>query len=130
MTAPEMAVALGRAAVRGRSAVRARVALLGPAFVAAVAYVDPGNFATNSAAGARYGPMLVWVVVLANLMAMLVQTLSARLGLASGASLPEACRQRCPRPVTWLLWGQAELVAVAADVAEVLGGAVGLRLLA
>src|SRR5689334_17249802 len=94
--------------VRGRRAV-----LLGPAFVAAVAYVDPGNFATNSAAGASYGHLLVWVVVAANLIAVLVQTLSAKLGLATGRSLPALCRERCSRPVTVLLWLQAELVAIA-----------------
>src|SRR4051794_40230992 len=109
--------------------VQKRFALLGPAFVAAVAYIDPGNFATNSAAGATYGHLLVWVVVGANLMAILVQTLSAKLGLATGMSLPEVCRQRYPRRLTVLLWIQAELVAIATDVAEVIGGALGLYLL-
>ena len=112
-----------------RSRLRGQLGLLGPAFIAAVAYVDPGNFATNSTAGASYGLLLVWVVVLANLIAMLVQTLSAKLGLATGLSLPELCRQRCSRPATWLLWAQAELVAAATDIAEVIGGAVGLNLL-
>ncbi|MEK8106954.1 Nramp family divalent metal transporter [Micromonospora sp. M12] len=109
--------------------VRGRLILLGPAFVAAVAYVDPGNFATNSAAGARYGYLLVWVVVVANLMAMLVQTLTAKLGLATGRSLPELCRERLPRPVNRVMWVQAELVAMATDLAEVIGGAVALYLL-
>jgi manganese transport protein len=127
-------ITAGRAVITGagtsrRRSLRRWLALLGPAFVAAVAYVDPGNFATNSTAGARYGLLLVWVVVLANLIAMLVQTLSAKLGLATGMSLPELCRQRCSRPVTWLMWAQAELVAAATDVAEVIGGAVGLHLL-
>ncbi|MEV1330454.1 Nramp family divalent metal transporter [Micromonospora costi] len=118
---------LQRARARGR--VRGRLILLGPAFVAAVAYVDPGNFATNSTAGARYGYLLVWVVVVANLMAMLVQTLTAKLGLATGRSLPELCRERLPRPLNRLMWAQAELVAMATDLAEVIGGAVALYLL-
>ncbi|MFG2046749.1 Nramp family divalent metal transporter [Micromonospora sp. NPDC048935] len=116
-------------AARARGRVRGRLILLGPAFVAAVAYVDPGNFATNSAAGARYGYLLVWVVVVANLMAMLVQTLTAKLGLATGRSLPELCRERLPRPLNRLMWVQAELVAMATDLAEVIGGAVALYLL-
>ena len=114
---------------RARGRLRGRLALLGPAFVAAVAYVDPGNFATNSTAGARYGYLLVWVVVLANLMAMLVQTLTAKLGLATGRSLPELCRERLPAPVNRVMWVQAELVAMATDLAEVIGGAVALYLL-
>jgi manganese transport protein len=80
---------------------RAAVAMLGPAFVASVAYVDPGNFATNIQSGARYGYLLLWVVLAANLMAMLVQYLSAKLGIVTGQSLPEQVRQRFPRPVTW-----------------------------
>lgn len=116
-------------AARARGRVRGRLILLGPAFIAAVAYVDPGNFATNSAAGARYGYLLVWVVVVANLMAMLVQTLTAKLGLATGRSLPELCRERLPRRVNRLMWVQAELVAMATDLAEVIGGAVALYLL-
>lgn len=109
--------------------VRGRLILLGPAFVAAVAYVDPGNFATNSTAGARYGYLLVWVVVAANLAAMLVQTLTAKLGLATGRSLPELCREHMPRPLNRVMWAQAELVAMATDLAEVIGGAVALYLL-
>ena len=109
--------------------VRGRLILLGPAFVAAVAYVDPGNFATNSTAGARYGYLLVWVVVAANLAAMLVQTLTAKLGLATGRSLPELCRDHLPRPLNRVMWAQAELVAMATDLAEVIGGAVALYLL-
>jgi manganese transport protein len=124
MTLSELVVARPRLAV-----LRARIAVLGPAFVAAVAYVDPGNFATNSAAGARYGHRLVWVVVAANAMAMLVQTLSAKLGIATGRSLPELCRIHYRRPTVVLLWIQAELVALATDLAEVIGGAIGLSLL-
>jgi manganese transport protein len=103
--------------------------MLGPAFVAAVAYVDPGNFATNFSGGAAYGYTLVWVVVTANLMAILIQSLSAKLGLATGRSLPELCRDRFPRAVSLPLWGQAEAVAIATDLAEVLGGAIALYLL-
>ncbi|MEU7475360.1 Nramp family divalent metal transporter [Lentzea sp. NPDC042327] len=108
---------------------RAGAALLGPAFVAAVAYVDPGNVATNTAAGATYGYLLVWVLVVANVMAGLVQYLSAKLGLVTGKSLPEAVRDHLPRPARLAYWGQAEVVAMATDLAEVLGGAIALRLL-
>ena len=103
--------------------------LLGPAFVAAIAYVDPGNFATNITAGSTYGYLLVWVVVASNLMAMLIQYLAAKAGIATGASLPELCRERFPRPVVRGLWAQAEVVAIATDLAEVLGGALALNLL-
>jgi manganese transport protein len=102
---------------------------LGPAFVAAVAYVDPGNFATNISGGARYGYMLLWVILAANLMAMLIQTMSAKLGIATGMNLPEVCRERFPRPVVVGLWIQAELIAMATDLAEFVGAAVGLNLL-
>jgi manganese transport protein len=108
---------------------RALVPFLGPAFVAAVAYVDPGNFATNIASGARYGYALLWVVLAANLMAMLVQAMSAKLGIATGMNLPEVCRARFPRPVSRLLWVQAELVAMATDLAEFVGAALGLNIL-
>ena len=103
--------------------------MLGPAFVAAVAYVDPGNFATNIQAGAKFGYALLWVVLLANLIAMLIQYLSAKLGIATGRSLPELCRERFPRWVSWGLWIQAEVMAMATDVAEFLGAALGLNLL-
>lgn len=112
---------------RGR--LRGRLLLLGPAFVAAIAYVDPGNFATNFSAGSSYGYLLVWVIVAANLMAMVIQSLSAKLGLATGQNLCEVSRQEFPRPVVWGLWAQAELVAMATDLAEVLGGAIALNLL-
>ena len=110
-------------------ALRTAPPLLGPAFVAAIAYVDPGNFATNFAAGSGFGYLLLWVIVAANLAAMLIQSLSAKLGLATGRNLPEACRDTFPRPVSILLWGQAEIVAIATDLAEVIGGAVALNLL-
>lgn len=117
------------AQVRSRGPLRGVVALLGPAFVAAVAYIDPGNFATNFSAGAHYGYALVWVIVLANLMAMLVQYLSAKVGVATGRDLPELCREHFSRPVSAGLWVQAELVAMATDLAEFVGAAVGLNLL-
>ena len=101
---------------------------LGPAFIASVAYVDPGNFATNVASGAQFGYALGWVVLTANLMAMLVQTLSAKLGIATGLSLPEVCRERLPRRCVVFLWLQAEAVAMATDLAEFTGAALGLRL--
>jgi manganese transport protein len=112
-----------------RATRRRRLALFGPAFVAAIAYVDPGNFATNVSAGAQYGYLLLWVIVSANLMAMLVQSLSAKLGLATGMSLPQNCRTQYRRPVVLSLWVQAELVAMATDLAEVMGGAIALHLL-
>src|SRR6478752_4627236 len=102
--------------------VRGPLPLLGPAFVAAVAYVDPGNFATNITAGSRFGYLLVWVVLVSNAMAMLIQYLSAKSGIATGRNLPELCRDHFGRPATVGLWLQAELVAVATDLAEVLGG--------
>ncbi len=108
---------------------RGKLALLGPAFVAAVAYIDPGNFATNIAGGAKYGYLLVWAIVLANLMAMLVQYLSAKTGVATGRNLPELCREHFPRPVTWGLWMQAEVIAIATDLAEFVGAAIALNLL-
>jgi manganese transport protein len=103
--------------------------LLGPAFVAAIAYVDPGNVAANISAGAKFGFLLVWVIVLANAMAALVQYLSAKLGLVSGRSLPEAVGERMGRPARLAYWAQAELVAMATDLAEVMGGAIALHLL-
>jgi manganese transport protein len=115
--------------LRDRGPLKGVLALLGPAFVASVAYVDPGNFATNVSAGARFGFLLIWVVLVANLMAMLVQYLSAKVGVATGKNLPELCREIFPRPVTWGLWLQAEVVAVATDLAEFVGAAVALNLL-
>ena len=103
--------------------------LLGPAFVASVAYVDPGNFATNIAAGSRYGYLLLWVILVANLMGMLIQSMSATLGIATGMSLPEACRVRHRRPTVLGLWIVAEVVAMATDLAEFIGAAIALNLL-
>ena len=112
-----------------RRGLRAVLPFLGPAFIAAVAYVDPGNFATNMAGGSKFGYMLLWVVLSANLMAMLIQSMSAKLGIATGKNLPEVCRDRFPRPVVWFLWVQAELIAMATDLAEFVGAALGLNLL-
>lgn len=118
------------ATLEGRShGIRGLLPFLGPAFIAAVAYIDPGNFATNIAAGSRHGYMLLWVVLLSNLMAVLIQSMSAKLGIATGRNLPEVCRARFSRPVTIGLWLQAELIAIATDLAEFIGGALGLYLL-
>ena len=103
--------------------------MLGPAFVAAIAYVDPGNFATNVQGGAKFGYLLLWVVLAANAMAMLIQYLSAKLGIVTDRDLPELCREHYPRPVAWGLWVQAEVMAMSTDIAEFLGAALGLNLL-
>ena len=112
-----------------RRGIRRYVPFLGPAFIAAVAYVDPGNFATNMAGGAKFGYLLLWVVLTANLMAMLIQSMSAKLGIATGMNLPEVCRERFPRAVSFLLWIQAELIAMATDIAEFVGAAIGINLI-
>ena len=121
------ASALERLLARGR--VRATLMMLGPAFVASIAYVDPGNFATNVQGGAQFGYLLLWVVLAANLMAMLIQYLSAKLGIVTDHDLPEVVRERFPRAVTWGMWVQAELMAMSTDIAEFLGAAIGLNLL-
>lgn len=113
----------------GRGRLGRLMLFLGPAFVASVAYVDPGNFATNIQAGAQYGYTLLWVITASNLMAMLVQSLSAKLGIATGANLAEVCRREYPQPVVWGLWVLMEIVAMATDLAEFLGAAVGMNLL-
>jgi manganese transport protein len=112
-----------------KGGLRRLLPFLGPAFIASVAYMDPGNFATNIQGGAQFGYMLLWVIVASNLIAMLVQTLSAKLGIASGKNLAEHCRERLPRPVVIIMWVQAELVAMATDLAEFLGAALGFSLL-
>lgn len=109
--------------------VRATLAMLGPAFVAAIAYVDPGNFATNVQGGARFGYLLLWVVLLANMMAMLIQYLTAKLGIVTEQGLAENVRRRYPRSLSWAMWVQAEVMAAATDIAEFLGAAIGLNLL-
>src|SRR5262252_1297396 len=101
----------------------------GPAFVACVAYIDPGNFATNIAGGSKFGYTLVWVIVASNLMAMLIQTLSAKLGIATGRNLPELCREHYSHRTSIGLWVQAEAIAMATDLAEFLGAAIGFHLL-
>lgn len=116
-------------ALLARGRLRATLAMLGPAFVASIAYVDPGNFATNVQGGARYGYLLLWVVLAANLMAMLIQYLSAKLGIVTELNLPENIRERYPRAVTWGMWAQAEVMAMSTDIAEFLGAALGLNLL-
>jgi manganese transport protein len=103
--------------------------LLGPAFVAAIAYVDPGNVAANVSSGAQFGYLLLWVIVMANVQAGLVQYLSAKLGLVTGRSLPEAIGKQMSRPLRLAFWAQAELVAMATDVAEIIGGAIALHVL-
>jgi manganese transport protein len=127
----EAAVArAARASLEGRSRGFPRIwPFLGPAFIAAVAYIDPGNFATNIAGGAKFGYLLLWVVLAANLIAMVVQTQSAKLGIATGKNLAEACRDTFSRRTSIGLWIQAEIVAAACDVAEVVGAALGLNLL-
>lgn len=105
------------------------LAFAGPAVVASIAYLDPGNFATNIEAGAKYGYGLLWVVLLANLIAMLFQALSAKLGIVTGRNLAEMCREQFPRPVVWTMWIVSEIAAMATDLAEFLGGAIALTLL-
>jgi manganese transport protein len=112
-----------------RRGLSALLPFAGPAVVVSVAYIDPGNFATNIQAGARYGYALLWVVLLANLVAMLFQSLSARLGIVTGYSLAELCRAYLPKPLVYVMWVVSELAAMATDLAEFLGGAIGLALL-
>src|SRR2546430_222785 len=119
---------LGERVLSGTSRFRL-LPFLGPAFIACIAYIDPGNFATNISGGAKYGYTLVWVIVASNLMAMLIQSLSAKLGIATGRNLAEVCRDEFPRPLVWSLWVLAEVVAMATDLAEFLGAAIALNLL-
>jgi len=126
----ERTLAAARDVLSGRrSGLRARLAFAGPAVIASIAYMDPGNFATNIQAGAKYGYGLLWVVLLANLIAMLFQALSAKLGIVTGRNLAELCRDRFPRPVVLGMWGVSEIAAMATDLAEFVGGAIGLSLL-
>lgn len=112
-----------------RKGLRALWPFLGPAFIASVAYVDPGNFATNISGGAQFGYLLLWVILCSNLMAMLIQSMSAKLGIATGKNLAEVCRERFPKPLTHFLWLQAEVIAMATDLAEFIGAALALNLL-
>ena len=119
----------GERILRGQARRFRLLPFLGPAFIACVAYMDPGNFATNVAGGSKFGFTLVWVIVASNLMAMLIQTLSAKLGIATGRNLPEVCRERFSRRTSIALWLQAEVIAMATDLAEFLGAALGFHLL-
>jgi manganese transport protein len=126
----ERTVAAAQQVLAGRrGGMRGYLAFAGPAVIASIAYMDPGNFATNIQAGAKYGYELLWVVLLANLIAMLFQALSAKLGIVTGRNLAEMCRQRFPRPVVFGMWIVSEIAAMATDVAEFLGGAIGVSLL-
>src|SRR6266702_3586028 len=126
----ERTAAAAREVLAGRRrGVRAYLPFAGPAVVASIAYMDPGNFATNIQAGAKYGYGLLWVVLLANLIAMLFQALSAKLGIVTGRNLAEMCRDEFPRPIVWAMWVVSEIAAMATDLAEFLGGAIGLALL-
>ncbi|WP_272928107.1 Nramp family divalent metal transporter [Bacillus sp. USDA818B3_A] len=124
-------VSAARDAMNGKvKGIRALIPFLGPAFIASIAYVDPGNFATNIQSGARFGYKMLWVIVLANLMALLLQNMSAKLGIATGKSLPEICRDRMPKWLTIIMWIVSELAAMATDLAEFLGATLALNLLA
>src|SRR5271169_403489 len=126
----ERTVATAQAVLSGQRGGRfSYLAFAGPAVVASIAYMDPGNFATNVQAGAKYGYSLLWVVLLANLIAMLFQALSAKLGIVTGRNLAELCRDQFPRPMVWAMWVVSEIAAMATDLAEFLGGAIGLALL-
>jgi manganese transport protein len=126
----ERTVATAHLALSGRrGGLRTALAFAGPAVIASIAYMDPGNFATNIQAGAKYGYGLLWVVLLANIAAMLFQGLSAKLGIVTGRNLPELCRAHFSQPVVWAMWGVSEVAAMATDLAEFLGGAIGLSLL-
>jgi manganese transport protein len=125
----ERTVIAAREALVGRGGMRSYLSFVGPAVVVSIAYMDPGNFATNIQAGAKYGYTLLWVVVLANAIAMLFQSLSAKLGIVTGRNLAEMCRDEFPKPVVWAMWVISEIAAMATDLAEFLGGAIGLSLL-
>lgn len=124
-------VSAARDAINGKvKGIRALLPFLGPAFIASIAYIDPGNFATNIQSGARFGYKMLWVIVLANLMAMLLQNMSAKLGIATGKSLPEICREHMPKWLVMIMWIVSELAAMATDLAEFLGATLALNLLA
>src|SRR5438445_9308238 len=126
---PEIQLA-AREAIQGKTrGLRALLPFLGPAFIASIAYVDPGNFATNISAGAQFGYALLWVILVANLMAMLIQGLAAKLGIATGMNLAETCRARFPTWVCYVLWLTQEITAMASDLAEFLGASIGINLL-
>src|ERR1700704_474602 len=129
-TLTDRTILAGSEALAGRRrGLRTLLPFAGPAVIASVAYMDPGNFATNIQAGSTYGYPLLWVVLIANLVAMLVQAMSAKLGIVTGRNLAELCREQFPRPVVLGMWIASEIAAIATDVAEFLGGAVGISLL-
>src|SRR3984957_14544170 len=125
----ERTVATAQEALAGQRGFRRTLAFVGPAVIASIAYMDPGNYATNIQAGARYGYELLWVVLLANVIAMLFQGLSAKLGIVTGRNLAELCRDHFPKPLVYLMWGVSEVAAMATDLAECLGGAIGFSFL-
>jgi manganese transport protein len=129
MTATTSVAASQAERILARGRFRGLLGMLGPAFIAAIAYVDPGNFATNLQSGADFGYRLLWVVLAANLMAMPIQYLSAKLGIVTGRDLAQLCGERVPKPVAWMLWLQAEIVAMATDLAEFIGAAIGMNLI-
>src|SRR5437764_2866637 len=122
-------LAAGEALAGRRRGLGSLLPFAGPAVMASVAYMDPGNFATNIQAGAKYNYNLLWVVVVANIIAMIFQALSAKLGIVTGRNLAELCREKFPRPLVWGMWIGSEIGAMATDLAEFLGGAIGLSLL-
>ena len=129
--AEQRTISAARDAINGKvKGFRALLPFLGPAFIASIAYIDPGNFATNIQSGARFGYKMLWIIVLANLMAMLLQNMSAKLGIATGKSLPEICRENLPKWLTIIMWIVSELAAMATDLAEFLGATLALNLLA
>ena len=129
-TLTDRAILAGSEALAGRRrGLRSLLPFAGPAIIASVAYMDPGNFATNIQAGAKYNYNLLWVVVLANIIAMIFQALSAKLGIVTDRNLAELCREQFPQPLVWGMWVGSEIGAMATDVPEFLGGAIGLSLL-
>lgn len=128
-TADERLTAQAQAALSGGRGLKRVLPFLGPAVIAAIAYMDPGNFATNIQGGAEFWYRLLWVILAANLMAMVIQHLSAKLGIATGQNLPQLIRSQWPRPLVWFYWVQAEIVAMATDLAEFIGAALAIHLL-
>src|SRR6266481_3505379 len=129
-TLTDRAILAGSEALAGRRrGLRSLLPFAGPAVIASVAYMDPGNFATNIQAGAKYNYNLLWVVVVANIIAIVFQALSAKLGIVTGRNLAELCREQFPQPAVWAMWIISEVAAMATDLAEFLGGAIGFALL-
>src|SRR5260221_5340183 len=129
-TLTERAILAGSEALAGRRrGMRSLLPFAGPAVMASVAYMDPGNFATNIQAGAKFNYNLLWVVVVANIIAMIFQALSAKLGIVTGRNLAELCREQFPRPIVWGMWVGSEIGAMATDLGACLDGALGVSLL-